>query len=243
MKKNEIHLWRVKLDRPEEDLQHYRPLLSPNEIQRADRFVQDKDRNRFLVGRGALRSILSTYTHLKPQELKFEYGPKDKPVLAESHADQRVSFNLSHCNDLALIAVADRARRVGVDLEMLRELQQLQRILKRYFSKNEQAEYEALPAHEKKRAFFNLWSRKEAFVKAWGESIVAMDLHQLEVTLTPDTPAQIRTVPEAFAASQNWFIQDLEVGSEYSGCIVAERLSPDEELAVRQYRFDSEFLI
>ncbi|MEO5969337.1 MAG: 4'-phosphopantetheinyl transferase superfamily protein [Bdellovibrionia bacterium] len=239
LKKDQVHLWHMDLDSPLLKLEYIRDLLSTKELGRADRYIDDRNRSRFLMGRGALRLILSHYTQIDADQLIFEYGPKDKPALAESYGDQRVSFNLSHSQDLALIAVAQRFRRIGVDVEKIRDLKQRQNILERYFSKSEQAEYHALPDTQQLHAFFNLWSRKEAFVKAWGESIGSIKMNQLDVSFAPGALARIRAVPDSFAAAKNWLMQDITVGPEYSCCLVAELLSPGETLTVQHFEFNS----
>lgn len=238
IQKDQVHLWHMDLNSPHPKLEHFKDLLSARELQRADRFIVERNRNHFLMGRGALRLILSHYTQIDADQLIFEYGPKNKPALAESYGDQRVSFNLSHSHDLALVAVAQSPRRVGVDVEKIRDLKHRQNILERYFSKSEQEEYNALPDSQQLLAFFNLWSRKEAFVKAWGESIGSIRMDQLDLSFAPGTPARIRAVPDRFKAAKNWFMQDITMGPEYSCCLVAERLSLGETLSIQHFAFE-----
>jgi 4'-phosphopantetheinyl transferase len=234
----QVHLWHMDLNSPHQKLEHFKDLLSKKELQRADRFIVERNRNHFLKGRGALRLILSQYTQIDADQLIFEYGSKNKPALAESHGDQRVSFNLSHSHDLALIAVAQSPRRIGVDVEKIRDLNRRKNIIERYFSKSEQEEYNTLPDSQQLLAFFNLWSRKEAFVKAWGESIGSMKMDQLDVSFAPGAPARIRAVPDRFKAAKNWLMEDITVGPEYSCCLVAELLSLDEILTIQHFEFE-----
>ena len=167
---------------------------------------------------------LAIYVDIEPKELIFEYGPQNKPTLSESHGEHRVSFNLSHSHKLALIAVTNIPRRIGVDLELILEPKP-NAAVKRYFSETEQKTLNSIPSEKQQRAFFNLWSRKEAFVKALGEGIHLFKMNQLAVTFSDDLPAKIQTVPESCAPTQNWFMENLNVGPEYACCIVAELLS------------------
>jgi 4'-phosphopantetheinyl transferase len=212
----QVHIWRLDLSPQPQQLETFKKLLSKDELLREGKFIQKNDRNRFTLGRGALRKILSTYVPLPAEQLVFEYGPKNKPALAEAYGEQRVSFNLSHSQDLAVIAVAPYPRRVGIDLERIREMKQIQSILDRYFSLTERTEYNALPKDKQLSAFFHLWSQKEAFVKAWGESIGSIKLDQLSL-------------------AKSWLVKDLEIETEYSCCLVAERFSPGEQLSIQSF--------
>src|SRR5262245_13853637 len=91
---DEVHVWRAGLAGPESYADKMRRLLSPDELYQAARFHFPRYRQRFIVGRGILRIILSRYLHLPPGQVQFTYMPHGKPVLA-SPADQ-LSFNLSH---------------------------------------------------------------------------------------------------------------------------------------------------
>src|SRR4051812_35361547 len=108
IQENEIHLWHIPLTPPRRTL--LSPPLSDDELVRADRFLQERDRNRYMICRGALRSVLGHYTQTLPRELKFEYGKKNKPALVESYGSKAISFNLSHSSDLALLALASHPR-------------------------------------------------------------------------------------------------------------------------------------
>lgn len=158
-----LHLWRIELDSPGPSL---RPLLAADERQRADRFVTERLRNRFIRARGSLRAILGRYLDRPATGLEFEYGELGKPALREGGD---LAFNLSHADNLALLAIA-RAP-VGVDLEPLRDRGDLRRVAERMFSPAAQAELQNLTGDDLTLAFFRHWTALEARAKQYGGGI------------------------------------------------------------------------
>jgi 4'-phosphopantetheinyl transferase len=182
-----IEVWSASLDAPsalKEALVHH---LSEDERQRAARYVFPRDRDRFVVGRSFLRLLLGRYLACRPDALRFEYGDHGKPALADGDAALR--FNLAHADGLAVCALA-RGWDVGVDLERVRPLPDAQGVARSFFSLGEVTALENLPAPQRRRAFFDAWTRKEAFLKALGSGL-ARPLDSFEVTLTPGDPARL----------------------------------------------------
>src|SRR5688572_1477810 len=117
---DEAHVWMASLDQPADLIAKLAPLLSEDERQRAERFHRPIDRWRFIAGRGILRKIISAYLALDPDEVRFVYNEYGKPFISTDQDRGALSFSLSHSNGMALYAVA-RGRRVGVDIEYMRE--------------------------------------------------------------------------------------------------------------------------
>src|SRR5690348_5269823 len=90
---DEVHVWRTQLDLPEAAVASLRSLLSPDERARASRFYSAADRDRFVVGRGALRTILGRYLPGDPSRLDFRVGAYGKPALGEHDRSQPLQFN------------------------------------------------------------------------------------------------------------------------------------------------------
>ena len=205
-----VHVWKIELDQPTEE---FRALLSPDERERAARFRVERGADRYTVGRGALRILLGRYTDAPPASLVFQYNGFGKPELAGSG----VCFNLSHSHEIALLAVA-RGRPVGVDVERIREEVMIDRIADRFFAPAEAQAIAALPYGQQTRAFFNCWTRKEAWIKARGEGL-SIPLNSFEVTLRPGEPARlVATRPDEEEASR-WILRDLECGPDYVGAL------------------------
>jgi 4'-phosphopantetheinyl transferase len=158
---DDVHLWLVELDVEAVELARLRELLSPSEQDREDAFRFELHRARYAVGRGRLRELLAAYTSGEPARIELREGPSGKPELAD--ADLR--FNVSHCEGLALCAVA--RREVGVDLELVERSRPLRwpGIAARFFHPNEQALLDGWVV------FLRVWTLKEACLKALGSGL------------------------------------------------------------------------
>ncbi len=174
-----IHLTRARLDTPPVALARLESLLAPDELARADRFRFEHLRRRHIVSWGLLRLILARVTGIAPEALRFTHNEKGKPRLA----DPGPSFNLSHSGPYLLVGWA-REGRVGVDLEVERALSDLEALAERTFAPEESSALLALPPEERVSAFFRIWTRKEAFVKAVGGGLT-VPLKSFAVRLTP----------------------------------------------------------
>ena len=147
------------------------------------------------MGRGALRRLLGAYLGADPAGLRFGYGPRGKPGLPDWPG---LGFNLSNSEDLALVGFL-RDREIGVDVEFQKEMDDLESIATRFFSASEVAALAGVPRERKKEAFFNCWTRKEAYLKAVGEGLAA-PLNSFDVTLTPGEPPRMLTLEGAPSA-------------------------------------------
>jgi 4'-phosphopantetheinyl transferase len=172
----EIHLWFLDLAVSAEEIARFRSLLSPDEIARADRYHFDRDRRRFIVARGRLRELLGEYTGIEPRKVAFTYSDRGKPSI-----DTSLLFNISHSGEVAVYGFGLN-RRVGVDVEEMRSMDDLEGLTKRFFCDKE---YELIHnSAEKERLFFQLWTAKEAYLKAIGTGI-AGGLDAVEVSIEP----------------------------------------------------------
>ena len=217
---DDIHVWFVSLDHVGSSFDRLAQVLSVDERTRAQRFHFERDRRRFVVRRGLLRTILGCYVGVEADRLQFCYGYYGKPALAETSGGGTLRFNLSHSQGLALYAVT-RHREIGVDLECIRPILEAEQIAERYFSARENAVFRALPAHEKLWAFFNCWTRKEAYLKALGDGL-ARPLDEFDVSLAPGELARllyIRGDPEEVC---RWSLQDLTPGPGYVAALGVE---------------------
>ena len=215
LKKNEVHLWRAELDR---DVQPFASILSADETLRAERFYFEQHRQRFIVGRGILRNILSRYLAIEPAQLQFEYGSRGKPELSQVFSGAKLQFNLSHSQGLALYGFTCD-RRIGVDLEYLRPVPDAQKIAQRFFSDSESASISALPPSEQQKAFYRGWTGKEAYLKATGEGLAGLE--QVEVSPFPDELRLIRIGEDVQAASR-WTLLSLSPACGYLATVAVE---------------------
>jgi 4'-phosphopantetheinyl transferase len=223
LEEHSAHVWRVALN-DEVRAEAFWPLLSPEEQERAGHRLRDDHRRRFVVAHGALRIILAGYVGSDPEALAFSVGKHGKPALdAERTAPNgAMEFNLSHSEDVALIAVA-RARPVGVDVQRWSERVSHLELAERFFSPQEREALRLL-SHEPEMieaGFFAAWTRKEAYLKATGHGITR-GLHHFDVTLTPGERARLLADRLDRDATERWSMTELAPGPGYSGALVVE---------------------
>jgi 4'-phosphopantetheinyl transferase len=200
---DEVHIWIASLDVSPARRDELERLLSDDERERARRFRFDRDRHRYIAGRGQLREALSRYVGEQPAGLRFRYGPHDKPYLVGDGPH----FNLSHSGPVMLLALSSAAE-VGIDVEL--DVQDLarERIAERFFSPGEVRALRALPAALQARAFLHCWTRKEAFIKARGDGL-SLALDSFDVTLAPGKPTRLVRTAWSREEPEEWQFADL----------------------------------
>jgi 4'-phosphopantetheinyl transferase len=194
--------------------------LAADERARAQRFWAARDRAHYIVARGLLRAILARYLDEQPDRLRFCYSPYGKPALAEEQAADALRFNVSHAHGMALYALT-RGREIGIDLERIRADMRGEDIAARFFAPQEVGLLQALPAHRRHEAFFMLWTRKEAYVKARGDGL-SLDLTRFDVSRAIVEPA-VRVASDAERHDlRRWSLHDLAPGPDYVAALAVE---------------------
>ena len=217
---NEVHVWRASLDQNEATMAGLWELLTTEERRRAQRYCFQKGRRQFVVARGVLRRIIALYTELHPATLTLTSNRYGRPSLSSDSNPAELEFNLSHSGNLVLYAFS-RGRAVGIDIEAVRKEIATLNIAENFFSPDEVAALKAVPADMRTAAFFNCWTRKEAFIKAVGEGL-SYPLHNFSVSLAPHEEAALLSVRGDQRAAARWKIYALEPGAGYSAAVIAE---------------------
>lgn len=217
---DDVHVWRASLSQSALRVRPLAEMLSVDERMKAERFQFDRDRVRFILGRGILRVILSRYLHIDPSCLRFHYELSGKPTLAEPCGSSMIRFNLSHSGDLVLYAVT-RCREIGVDLECIRPISDAEAIARCFFSVGENAIFHTVRAPEKMEAFFNCWTRKEAYIKAVGDGL-ARPLDQFEVSFAPGENARLLHVQGDLEEAARWSLRELTPAAGYVAALAVE---------------------
>jgi 4'-phosphopantetheinyl transferase len=163
-----------------------------------------------------LRALLGNYLQLDPARLEFACHSRGKPSLTGPGAGQ-IHFNLAHSEDLALIAVT-RAGEVGVDVERIRPMPDGEAIAERFFSTREIEAFRRVPAAARDAAFFSLWTRKEAWLKATGDGI-AESLAKIEVAFLPGETPRVLAIAGDAAAGEAWSLCPLNPASGFVGAL------------------------
>ena len=216
---DEVHLWLVRLEGQHLDLQDLRETLSKDEQSKANRFHFERHRRRYVVCRGILRKLIGGYLRQEPSYIRFQYEPMGKPVL-DKGSGEGLQFNLSHSEGVALLALT-RHREIGVDVEFLRPISDATQIAERFFSDHECADLRGLASQDQIAAFFNCWTRKEAYLKARGEGI-SRGLDQFCVSLVPQEPARLLRVQWDPKEVERWSMLSLKPTPDYIAALVVE---------------------
>lgn len=140
--------------------------LHNDERRRAGRFRLARDRRRYVVARGLLRTLLAARLGTHPRSVELRCGAHGKPCLAPGSAGD-LRFNVSHTGDFALFAFS-RGREVGVDVEAVLPMRDADAVARHFFSHSELRAYRALAPGAREAGFFTCWTRKEAYLKALG---------------------------------------------------------------------------
>jgi 4'-phosphopantetheinyl transferase len=194
--------------------------LGEHEQDRAARFRFEQDRVRFIAAHGILKQLLGTFLKVAPNSVRFRYDEYGKPRLSPEHEATSVKFNISHSGPKGLFAFAI-GRELGVDIERIREEFPIEEIAVRFFSPSEVEELRSVPPNVQADAFFNCWTRKEAYIKAIGEGL-SCPLNQFDVTLTPEEPAKLLAVRAAGQTLSRWTMRNLDIDEGYKAALVVE---------------------
>jgi 4'-phosphopantetheinyl transferase len=217
----EVHVWAVWLKASPPANRAYRCLLSPHEMARADRFVFEHLTRSHELSQGALRLLLAHSLKCQPGDVAFRFGPRGKPML---QGDSRMRFNMAHSGSLALYAITVDCE-IGVDVEELRDIPELEQVASHYFSKAEALQLLSIADEMATReAFYRCWTRKEAYIKAVGDGLY-LPLDQFQVTLLSDAPAKFIHIGDDSAAAAEWTLQHLDPAPNYFGAL-AYRAAP-----------------
>lgn len=215
----EVHLWRVKV--PEETAVPaiWARLLTAEERERVARKRIPMDARRTLTSRACLRRLLSAYLSFPPGEIALSATPSGKPSLAGPAAPGRIEFNVSHSGEWVLLGFS-RGLALGVDVEEQRDLE-FDDLVKGFFSPAERTAWAAIPAAIRREAFFATWTRKEAYLKAWGVGLAkSLDSFTVTVGLSPE--AQVLWCADTAQAPQQWRLVPLDLGAGYAAALAVE---------------------
>jgi len=212
-----LHVWAFSLKVTDSELRAAYALLSSDERIRASRFHFQIHRTQFVVARASLRRLLGRYSGRDPRSVNFSYNLRGKPSLAPHTTDCPLAFNLAHSCDFALVAVSRNAP-VGIDVEKLCHVPRMEELVTQFFSQREAGIFRALPEAKQVESFFNLWTRKEALLKATGEGIGSA-LRQVEVTFLPEFPPVFLSIPNTSGRKDQWKLVHLLPASGYIGAL------------------------
>jgi len=210
------HIWQAYLPDLEKWQDRYFCVLAPAEKERASRFKTPDLQKQFIIWHGVLKTILGSYLNIAPTDVRFVYSPHGKPSLDLQRPSKKLYFNMSHSNQYALFAFSETV--VGIDIEYIDSYAPPDDLAAQNFSTKEIETFNSLPDNAKTEAFFNCWTRKEAFVKALGEGL-SYPLKDFDVTLKPGESAKLLEIRRPGADASEWSLHDIEVGMGYKAVL------------------------
>ncbi len=220
LERNIIHLWGIELDGSSHCLERCTQWLDKEEQHRAGRLVREEDRRRYVLAHGGLRAVLSRYLGVGPGVVELCRDEIGKPfVTRKSRSQSLITFNMSHAQGRALIAVS-MGQDVGVDLERIRLGVEVEKLSERYFAPSEHALIMQLTEEQRAPRFFRYWVAKEAVLKAQGIGLQA--LHQCEILMgTEGVDAEV-LVPEGSPLHHNWKVRLLSCDKGWEAAVAAD---------------------
>jgi 4'-phosphopantetheinyl transferase len=215
-----IHVWRTSVTGTLSHQADPGRLLSIEELERSQRFVFERDRQRFVVVHSVLRRLLAGYTGHPPESLTFGSNRFGKPYLVgPGDIQSRYRFNLSDAGSLALYAFSCESE-IGIDIEQIRPIEHLE-IAERFFSPIETAELTGLSPDEQLSAFYTCWTRKEAYIKGHGKGL-NMPLGDFSVPLSPGHDVGLVHCAEDNREGADWILYGLEAGDGYAAALAVQ---------------------
>ena len=204
----EIDVWTIALDARMSDVGIPSDTLSSDEVERCARYRHPVHRERFRIGRAAIRSILSLYTGVPPAELAFAYGYAGKPRLG-GVAPQALHFSFSRAEGVALLAVAPEP--VGIDIASIDPPFACAGVASVVFDRSEMQAWSCLPETRRALGFFKGWTSREAVVKAEGTGLGSPS--RFSVCVDPELPPQI------LRGATDWRLHRIEYDAKHEAVI------------------------
>jgi 4'-phosphopantetheinyl transferase len=209
-------VWIAHLSNLRQALPGLEALLDRRELERAARFRFPEDRARFIAGRGLLRHGLRRYAPRLPATIEMSYSNLGRPFVPAAHDAPR--FSISHTRDLVALAFADEAQ-VGIDLEYMKPSVDMLELAERILSEDDFETFQALPPSDRLAAFYRVWTRKEAYLKARGEGI-ATGLREVSVAFTAEATSVVADRRDS--STEKWRLHALPVPEDYMGCLACD---------------------
>jgi 4'-phosphopantetheinyl transferase len=199
----------------------YDELLSAGERAKQLRFHFARDQRRYLVTRALVRTVLSRYAPVTPQQWIFSVGPRGRPDISAPRTSPPIEFNIAHSADLVMMGVTS-GRTIGVDTEGIAMRDVDIEGLDRYFAPEESAALLALAPDARRRRFFELWTLKESYIKATGKGLaIALDAFRFELPGEHGLTLHMRS--ELADSPQRWRLWQLSLRPDYLAAICAAR--------------------
>jgi 4'-phosphopantetheinyl transferase len=218
-----VHVFASFMDAVDTDDARYRDLLERHELERASRFVFERDRRRHLLTRALARTTLARFTGIAPEDIRFAENAYGRPEIAnEAGRALDIRFNLSHTAGLVVLALTS-GRDVGIDVEAVSRRDASLDIADRFFSPSEAAALRTQPASDRDRRFFDYWTLKEAYIKARGMGL-SLSLDKFSFRFTGRSEIDLEIDPDLGDSADRWWFWQFDVEPDCLIALCVERI-------------------
>jgi 4'-phosphopantetheinyl transferase len=232
----DVEIWAAFTDeiRDPKLLGSYRELLTDDERAREMRFRFPSDQHRFLLTRALVRTVLSKYASVAPNDWRFAPDAYGRPQIQNAAADvAAITFNVSHTQGLIILGIT-RRNALGIDTEHLWSRTASTAVAERYFAPDEAAALRELPESQRHQRFFDYWTLKESYIKARGRGL-AMGLSSFGFELGEPKRISAWFRPELEDAAQHWQFWQFHPSADHVAAVCLQRPGEtDSLLAVRK---------
>lgn len=202
--------------------------MSEEERARADRYRFAEDQQRCVIGRAALRMMAGAAGDIAPEAVQLSVGEKGRPELA-GDVFSAFGVNVSHSGDWVLCA-SGPTRSMGVDVEQRRDNINVMDLAASVFSDWERDALAEYAPEQRQHLFFDIWSRKEAFIKADGRGVTfGLDRFDVEFRPEHDAPAgpRIRRIDDT-PDPPHWHLRPIDLDPQHAAALAVWR-DPDRD--------------
>lgn len=223
VRQEELHIWWAHRRDFDLAIPVLRSVLSPSEQARAEQFRLHRDKDNYIIRRGMLRILLSSYVGQSPSSLNFTIGTNGRPELQSYLGRDGIHYSLSQSGDVALYAVTG-ACPVGVDVEYLQPIPHCEQKAREFFPQAEAESLMVLPEEFRVKRFFDLWTRKEALLKAMG---VGLGSGRCYISQTAPMGPNLKRLSEASHLSTGWYVHSFSPVTGYVGAVAYRKPNLD----------------
>lgn len=212
---NEVHIWAVDIDQWKISCNKAEQMLPKSEREKSERFRFEILKTRYINSHYLLRTLLGMYIGIDYFDQEFHINNYGKPFLKNTHAEDSIYFNISNSENVCVFACTKDGD-LGVDVEKIHDLPDMDRIVERLFSQEENKIFHSLPEHTKKTSFFKYWTRKEALLKAMGVGL-SFPADQINVLSGQADTSIIKS--NAMDEKTDWTFQDIDVFEGFAAAL------------------------
>lgn len=196
-------------------------ILATDELSRAQRLMFDHHREEFIASRWFLRNVLGTVSGIHPAQVRFEYSVHGKPILHPEINKGNVQFSLSRSAGVTVVALSID-RRVGIDVERMQPVADLDRLTNFVLSDNERLQLKRVPMTDRIRCFLTFWTLKEAYLKANGLGLID-DMQGIGFRIEYNQYVILEQAPILHRENSKWQFELLRIGPDVVSAIAYEQ--------------------